>query len=212
MNGTLSATSLRLDTCNAQTISLDNQTHQTTNASTSPQADVGATCSDPANLTATTAGIAVPLGVLTLASLIALVVQIRHNRSLKRTLQRGVPSENLPMSQATSLEDRPQGKGLAQGQQRAHSYPAMNELFNHYTPIESGGRPVVVELPTRFIEPLYDTTLIPAIPFPTRVMKVLEVLKQTVFSSEGQTNSLVLFSLEGIGDQRLNINTTTHNL
>jgi hypothetical protein len=148
-NGTLSATSLRLDTCNAQTISLDNQTHQTSNASTSPQADVGATCSDPANLTAIIAGIAVPLGVLLLASLVALAVQIRHNRSLKRTLKRGVPSENLPMSQAVSLEGRPQGKGLAQGRRGLHSCSALNELSNDDTPTESG-RPVVVELPTRF--------------------------------------------------------------
>jgi hypothetical protein len=150
MNGTLSASSLHLDTCNAQAISLDNQTNQTSNALTSPQADVGATCSDPENLTAITAGIAVPLGVLLLASLVALAIQIRHNRSLKRTLQRGLPSENLPMSQATSLEGRPQGKGLAQGRQGAHSYSALNELSNDHTPIESGGRPVVVELPTRF--------------------------------------------------------------
>lgn len=133
-NGTLSFDSSQCGASDTQTNASQNDTAPQECA---PGSEAGST-----NVTAIASGIAVPLAVLLLASLAAVAVLLRQNRSLRKASQQGLPAEIVPVWQ-----ERAEG-GKGQGQV-AYSYSALNEMSDSRTPIESGGRSVAQELPAR---------------------------------------------------------------
>jgi hypothetical protein len=84
MNGTLSSSLFQNNACETQPVGIQNRTIQTLGPTTCSQVTAQ---SELANVTAIAAGIAAPLGVLLLASLAAVAVLFRQNRSLKRLAQ-----------------------------------------------------------------------------------------------------------------------------
>jgi hypothetical protein len=141
-NGTLTSDdSLQRSVCgDAQTIVSQNQTatQDTAKCSTTGSANVAAIAS----------GIAVPLGILLLASLVAVAVLLRQNRSLRKLSQQGSPAGGMAVSQLSpSHGEVEEGKGRGQ---TVYNYSPLNEMSDGRTPIESGGRSVVQELPARY--------------------------------------------------------------
>ena len=148
-NGTLPANLSQPGSCsNAQTTILQNQTAAL--PTTCPQEEATQVPgSGSERLTAVATGTAVPLGVLLLASVIAVAVLLRQNRSLRRSLLRELPVDHLPASQMSTSYERAEGR-KGQGQ-AVYSYSSLNEMSDNRTPIESGGRTVAQELPGRFM-------------------------------------------------------------
>lgn len=70
-NGTLPSSLFQNNACETQSVGIQNQTIQTLGPTTCPQVTAQ---SEPANVTAIAVGIAAPLGVLLLASLVAVAV------------------------------------------------------------------------------------------------------------------------------------------
>lgn len=105
MNGNLPDNLFQHNACQTQTVSSQNQTLAPT---TCPQVTVTA----QSKVTAITAGIAAPLGVLLLASLAAMAVLFRQNRSLKRLAQQHEKplAHTLPAAQVTSDADADSGR------------------------------------------------------------------------------------------------------
>lgn len=136
MNGTLPSSLVQQNACEVQTASsTQNQTIQTLEPTTCPQ---GTAQAESASVTAVVAGIAAPLGVLLLASLAAVALLFRQNRSLKRAAQHTPLAHSLPVAQAGN-----------DGWQGAHMGCPAKEMSSEGAAIESGGRPAAQELPAR---------------------------------------------------------------
>lgn len=147
MNGTLPADLSQRGACEAQTTISQNQTSIPT---TCPSEAAQVSKSGSTNVAAIASGIAVPLGFLLLASIVAVVVLFLQNRSLRKSLRQGPKAESLPASQMSSPSyERAEG---AKGQgQAAYSYSPLNEMSDGRNPIESGGRAAAAqEFPARF--------------------------------------------------------------
>jgi len=143
MNGTLTTNNTQHGACDdAQTTVSQNQT------ATQNTTECSATGS--ASVTAVASGIAVPLGVLLLASIVAIVVLLRQNRSLKKLSRQGSLVGHSPASQMGAGHGRADG-GKGQGQ-TVYGYSPPSEMSDERAPVESGGRPVASELPARVHE------------------------------------------------------------
>jgi hypothetical protein len=135
-NGTLPSSLFQQKSCEAQTASsTQNQTIQTLEPTTCPQITAQA---QSTNVTAIAAGVAAPLGVLFLASLVAVAVLFVQNRSLKRLARHPPLAHGLPAAQAGN-----------DGWQGAHVRSPAKEMSSEGAAIESGGRPAAQELPAR---------------------------------------------------------------
>lgn len=114
---------------------------------TATQEAANCSATRPAELTAVASGIAVPLGVLLLASLVAVAVLLRQNRSLKKVSRQGPLTGGMDVSQLKTSHGKVDGdKG--QGHTGYSSSP-LNEMSDGRIPIEAGGRSVLQELPAR---------------------------------------------------------------
>jgi hypothetical protein len=75
-------------------------------------------------------------------------VLLRQNRSLRKLSQQGSPAGGMAVSQLSpSHGEVEEGKGRGQ---TVYNYSPLNEMSDGRTPIESGGRSVVQELPARY--------------------------------------------------------------
>lgn len=140
MNGTLPASALHRDTCDGQ---LNTSQPQTPTSTTCTQGCAQTCRSEPSNLATVAAGIAVPLGVLLLASLAALAVLFRQNRALRRSASQPTP----PMNTSPTTQDamKHSAGGMADGMMLGHDEHNSNERAL----IESDGRSMAQELPAR---------------------------------------------------------------
>lgn len=145
-DGTLSSNYSQRATCDETQTAISQ--NQTSTPASCPQEGVQVSESGSSNVTAVASGIAVPLGVLLLASLLAVVVLLRQNRALKKSLRQGLPAERLPALQMIASHEGTEG-GKSRGQE-VYGYTALSEMSDSRAPIESGGRSAAQELPARY--------------------------------------------------------------
>lgn len=145
-NGSLPSSLFQQNACETQTVGIQNQTTHTPGPTTCPEVAVQA---QPPNVAAIAAGIAAPRGVLSLASLAAVAVLWRQNRSLKRSAQHQSLEQKPPFAQAASGGDVEISPVRDEGWQGAYLHSPAKEMPNESAVIESGGRAVLQELLAR---------------------------------------------------------------
>lgn len=140
MNGTLPTSALQRDTCDSPLNTSQLQTPTSTSSCRS----------DSSDLATVAAGIAAPLGVLLLASLAALAVLFRQNRSLRRSTSQSTPMSDTPPTSQNAAKDSTGGMEHSMfPRHNRHNHSFSNEAPIEHALAESDGRAVVQELPTR---------------------------------------------------------------